>query len=90
MGGRADGSCRRFRSIVSRVARLSRAACGVPIVEIARRAEIRRLAAEWAERTAVEQGLPARIEDEVTLQEVATLLCAGRDEPRRIRPATRG
>jgi hypothetical protein len=59
-------------------------------VDVARRAEIRRFAAEWAERTAVKQGLPARIEDEITLQEVATLLCAGRDEPRRVRPATRG
>ena len=34
----------------------------------------------WARRTAVEQGLPATVEDEATLQEVATLLCAGRDE----------
>jgi hypothetical protein len=58
-------------------------------VEVARRVEIRRLAAAWAERTAVEQGVPATIEDEATLQEVATLLCAGRDEPRRVRPATR-
>ena len=47
-------------------------------MEVARRVEIRRLAAEWAERTAVEQGLPATVEDEATLQEVATLLCAGR------------
>jgi hypothetical protein len=54
------------------------------------REQERRLAAEWAERTAVEQGLPATIEDEATLQEVATLLCAGRDEPGRVRPATRG
>ena len=49
-------------------------------MDVARREERRRVAAEWAERTAIEQGLPARIEDEITLQEVATLLCAGRDE----------
>ena len=59
-------------------------------MDVARRAEIRRLAVEWAERTAVEQGLPARIEDEATLLVAATLLCAGRDEPRGIRPARRG
>jgi hypothetical protein len=59
-------------------------------VDVKRRAEIRRQAAEWAERTALEQGLPAKVEDETTLQEVATLLFAGRDEPRRIRPAMRG
>ena len=52
--------------------------------------EIRQLAAEWAERTAIEQGLPRVIEDEATLQEVATLLCAGRDDPGGIRPARRG
>ncbi len=49
-------------------------------MDLVRRAEIRRLAVEWAERTAVEQGLPATVEDESTLQEVATLLCAGRTE----------
>lgn len=59
-------------------------------MDVARREEIRRLAPEWAARTAMEQGLPAKIEDEITLQAVATLLCAGRDEPRRVRPATRG
>ena len=53
-------------------------------------AEIRQLAASWAEQTALEQGLPALIEDEATLQEVATLLCAGRDDPGGIRPAKRG
>ena len=50
-------------------------------MDIGQRAEIRRLACAWAERTAVEQGLTATIEDEVTLQEVATLLCAGQAEP---------
>jgi hypothetical protein len=65
-------------------------ACGVSVVGGASRAEIRRLAASWAERTAIEQGLPAVIEDEATLREVATLLCAGRDDPRGIRPAKRG
>jgi hypothetical protein len=49
-------------------------------MDVARREERRRLAAEWAERTALKQGLPARIEDEITLHEVATLLCGGRDE----------
>ena len=53
--------------------------CGVPVVDVDRRAEIRRVAGPWAERTAVEQGLPATVEDETTLQEVATLLSAGRD-----------
>jgi hypothetical protein len=39
------------------------------------------MAEEWAERTALEQGLPAVVEDEATLRVVATLLCAGRDGP---------
>jgi hypothetical protein len=38
------------------------------------------MAIEWSERTAMEQGLPLKIEDEATLRVVATLLCAGRDE----------
>lgn len=59
-------------------------------MDVDRRAKIRLLAGPWAERTAVEQGLPATVEDETTLQEVATLLSAGRDEARGIRPATRG
>lgn len=48
------------------------------------------MAEEWAERTAVEQGLPVVVEDEATLQVVASLLCAGRGEHSRVRPATRG
>jgi hypothetical protein len=56
-------------------------------VDFDRRAELKWLAAEWAERTAIEQDLPATIEDEATLQKVATLLCAERDDLRGIRPA---
>ena len=37
-------------------------------------AEIRKLAASWAERTAVEQGLPPCIADIKVLREVAQLL----------------
>ena len=44
-------------------------------------ADMRTIAVEWAERTAREQGLPVKIEDEATLRVVATLLCAGRYEP---------
>jgi hypothetical protein len=43
-------------------------------VDVDRRVKFRRLAAEWAERTAIEQGLPATIEDEPTLQQIARLL----------------
>ena len=37
-------------------------------------AEIRKLAASWAERTAVEQGLPPRMADVDVLRKVARLL----------------
>ena len=47
---------------------------GIRLVDVARRTKLRRLTAEWAERTAIEQGLPATIEDEPTLQQVARLL----------------
>jgi hypothetical protein len=50
-------------------------------MDVTRRAEIRRMAQEWAERTALEQGFPAMVEDEATLQIVATLLCRGREDP---------
>jgi len=50
-------------------------------MESGRHAEMRTLAIEWSQRTALEQGLPAKIEDEATLRVVATLLCAGRYEP---------
>ena len=40
------------------------------------------MAIEWAERTADEQGLAATVEGEATLRTVATLLCAGRPQPR--------
>jgi hypothetical protein len=43
-------------------------------VDVDRRVKFRRLAAEWAERTAIEQGLPTTIEDEPTLQQIARLL----------------
>jgi hypothetical protein len=48
-------------------------------VDVTRRATIRSVAEEWAERTALEQGFPAFVEDEAILQTVASLLCAGRD-----------
>ena len=50
-------------------------------MELNERAEFGEDAVHWARRTAVEQGLPATVEDEATLQEVATLLCAGQAEP---------
>jgi hypothetical protein len=43
------------------------------------RKRLRESAAEWARRTAREQGLPEMIEDEATLQEIAILFTAGRD-----------
>jgi len=54
---------------------------GLCVVDVTRREALRRVAAEWAERTALEQGFPAMVEDEAILQTVATLLCAGRDGP---------
>lgn len=60
------------------------AVLGVRVVDVDCRAESRRLDADWAERTAIEQDLPATIEDEATLQEVASLLCAGREDARGI------
>jgi broad specificity phosphatase PhoE len=42
--------------------------------------ELSESAGEWARRTAVEQGLPPMIEDEDALQQIATLLFAGRPE----------
>jgi hypothetical protein len=47
------------------------------------------MAEEWAERTALEQGLPAVVEDGAILQVVATLLCAGRNDPGQARQAGR-
>lgn len=73
------------RPVVGGVAPLPKAECRISVADFDRRAELKRLAAEWAERTAIEQDLPATIEDEATLQEVATLLCAERDDVRRIR-----
>jgi hypothetical protein len=35
---------------------------------------LRKLAHEWAERTAVEQGLPAKVTDVATLRRVARIL----------------
>ena len=67
---------------MARLARVSGSARGVRVVDVKRRDEIRRMAIEWSERTARDQGLPAKIEDEATLQTVATLLCAGSHEPR--------
>jgi hypothetical protein len=75
---------------VERVARLSRVVPDISLADVDRREAIRRLAAQWAEATAVEQGLPATVEDEATLLEVATLLCAGRDQLHGTRHATRG
>jgi hypothetical protein len=51
--------------------------------------------AEWAERTAREQGLPGRVEDRGVLLKVAALLTVGRESARRVgaarvRPAKRG
>ena len=67
---------------------------GPPVTFVARtsrrRADMRTIAVQWAERTAREQGLPVKIEDEATLRVVATLLCAGRYEPGRIRRAMPG
>jgi hypothetical protein len=77
------------RPVVEGVAPLPKAECRISVVDFVRRAELKRLAAEWGERTAIEQGLPATIEDEATLQEVAMLLCVERDDLRGIRPATR-
>jgi hypothetical protein len=36
--------------------------------------ELRKQAAEWAERTAVEQGLPPKVTDQDVLRQVARLL----------------
>lgn len=47
------------------------------------------MAEAWADRTAMEQGLPAKVEDPATLRMVATLLNAGRSEAKRVRPAAR-
>ena len=67
--------------------------------------EFRRRAAEWARRTAVEQGLPAMVEDEEALEAIATLLWEGsveagsgqtrqagrtRSSSKRLRPSTAG
>jgi hypothetical protein len=78
----------RSRQTIEQVARLPRVARDISLADLDHRETIRRLAAQWAEETAVEQGLPATVEDEATLQEVATLLCAGRDRRRKVKPAT--
>jgi hypothetical protein len=83
----AAASAVAVRPVVVGVAPPPKAECRISVAHFDRRAELKRLAAEWAERTAIEQDLPATIEDEAALQEVATLLCAERDDLRRIRPA---
>lgn len=85
----AAASAVAVRPVVVGVAPPPKAECRISVAHFDRRAELKRLAAEWAERTAIEQDLPATIEDEATPQEVATLLCAERDDLRRIRPAVR-
>jgi hypothetical protein len=52
------------------------------VLPITRRLKFRRLAAEWAEHTAIDQGLPPTIEDEATLREIARLLCDVRNDVR--------
>jgi hypothetical protein len=46
--------------------------------------ELRKQAREWAEQSAVEQGLPPRVEDPVVLRQVAQLM--GLDEPESPKP----
>jgi hypothetical protein len=62
------------------MARLLGTACGVRVVGVTEGEEPRSLAVEWAQRTAVEQGFPAVIEDPDALERIATLLWEGRDE----------
>jgi len=42
--------------------------------------ELRKLAAAWAERTAIEQGLPPKVTDPGILREVARLLRLSKQE----------
>jgi hypothetical protein len=46
--------------------------------------ELRKEAKEWAEQSAIDQGLPPKVEDPVVLREVARLL--GLDEPEPPKP----
>jgi hypothetical protein len=66
------------RHVVDTVARLPTTVSGVHVVGD-RRVKSQRLAAEWAECTAIQQGLPATIEDEATLRRIAQLLGAETD-----------
>ena len=52
-------------------------------MDLKRREELRAEGRRWAAETAVAQGFPEKIEDVEVLAQVATLLLAGRDEPRR-------